>query len=114
MRRCKIHDGQNGGISVHDQGKGVFEDCEIFANKLAGVLVKTGGNPLMRRCKIHDRQQVGIYVYERGKGIFENCETFANETYGLFIDNGADSVVWRRCKFRDGEKLGWRWKITRR
>jgi F-box protein 11 len=114
FRRCKIHDSQNGGIYVHDQGKGAFEDCDIFANKLAGILVKTGGNPLMRRCKIHDRQQVGIYVDERGKGIFEHCGTFANETYGLFIGKDADSVVWRGCRFRDGEKLAWRWKITRR
>jgi F-box protein 11 len=114
IRRCKIHDGQNGGIYVHDQGKGTIEDCDIFANKLAGVLVKTGGNPLIRRCKIHDRQQVGIYIYEQGKGRFESCETFANETYGLSVGKDADAVVWRGCRFRDGEKLAWRWKVTRR
>jgi F-box protein 11 len=49
IRRNRIHDGQQSGVHVYEQGLGTFEDNEIFANARAGVAVKQGGNPTLRR-----------------------------------------------------------------
>lgn len=42
MRHNKIHDGQHGGIYVHEKGQGLIECNEVYANTLAGVWITTG------------------------------------------------------------------------
>ena len=37
MRRNRIHDGQLTGVFVNNQGQGLLEDNDIFANAGAGV-----------------------------------------------------------------------------
>jgi hypothetical protein len=45
LRRNTIHDGQEIGVYVFDQGLGILEDNDITANAYAGVEIATGGNP---------------------------------------------------------------------
>lgn len=42
VRHNKIHDGQHGGIYVHEKGQGLIECNEVYANTLAGVWITTG------------------------------------------------------------------------
>ena len=39
LYRCVIHDGHKEGLQVVASSEGRFEQCEFFANALAGVLV---------------------------------------------------------------------------
>ena len=105
IEKCIIRDGGQGGIHVYDQGAGVIEDCDIFANKFSGVAVKTGGDPLVRRCQIHDGQESGIFVFENGKGTFEDCDIFANKFDGVAVKTGGKPLV-RRCQIHDGQRDG--------
>ncbi len=56
MRKCRIHDNKESGVSVYEQGQGLIEDCEIVANTFSGVEVKTGGAPTVRKCRINGNQ----------------------------------------------------------
>ena len=75
-------------------GKGIVEGCEIFANKVAGVLVAEGGDPTVRDCTIHDNEHTGVAV--TGNGTVEDCDIFANGV-GVVIDQGGNPTI-RDCK----------------
>ena len=72
LRRNRIHDGQQNGIFVFEQGLGTIEDNDIFANALAGIAIEDGGNPTIRRNRINRNQFEAIRVYEGGRGTFED------------------------------------------
>jgi F-box protein 11 len=105
IRNCIIRDGNQCGILIYDQGAGIIEDCEILANKLAGIEVRTGSRPQMRRCKIHDGQASGLSVHSQAEGIYEDCEFFANKLSGIIVKTGGNPLV-RRCKLYDGQEGG--------
>ncbi len=107
IRNCQIHDSkESGGVYVYEQGKGTVEGCEIFANKLAGVAIKQGGDPTIRNCQIHDSKEgSGVYVYEQGKGTIEGCEIFANKLAGVEIKQGGDPTI-RNCQIHDSKEGG--------
>jgi hypothetical protein len=105
LRHCRIHDGQAAGLLFSDGAEGVVEDCEIFANGLAGVEIRDGANPSLRRCKIHDGKQAGVLVHDNGRGVLEDCELFGNTLSGVEISKGGDPLL-RRCKIHDGKYPG--------
>ena len=50
VRHCSVCDCENVGIFISDYAQGIFEDCEIARNNLAGVWVKNNANPTFRKC----------------------------------------------------------------
>jgi hypothetical protein len=97
VRRCKIYNGQQGGVFVYMNGKGVMEDCDIYENARAGIEIKQGGNPLFRRCRINRNGYEGVWAYENGAGSLEYCDLTGN-TRGV-ADISADSTTRRvGCK----------------
>ena len=52
LRRNRIHEGENGGVFVQENGQGTLEDNDIFSNAPAGVAFRRGGNPTLRRNRI--------------------------------------------------------------
>ncbi|MCW5213177.1 TIR domain-containing protein, partial [Desulfobulbus sp. TB] len=60
LRRCRIHDGKENGISFSYRNGilGILEDNDIFANALAGVDI-AGGHPTLRRNRITKNGDVG-------------------------------------------------------
>ena len=105
LRRNLIHDGQQSGIYVYEQGLGTFEDNDIFANGYAEIQVSEGGNPTFRRNRIHDGQKGGIYVYKQGLGTFEDNDIFANRLSGISVSEGGNPTV-RRNRIHDGQWSG--------
>jgi parallel beta-helix repeat protein len=105
ISHCKIHDSKEDGIFVYENGQGIVEDCDIFANTLTGVEIKEEANPTIRRCKIHDSKSAGIYVYAKGQGIVEDCDIFANTLAGVAIKEEANPTI-RRCKIHDSKSAG--------
>jgi parallel beta-helix repeat protein len=106
VRNCKIHDSEGSGVLVYEQGSGTIEGCDIFANKLAGVVIQEGADPTVRNCTIHDHaDHHGVAVCERGKGTIEGCDIFANESTGIVIQEEGDPTI-RNCKIHDGQEGG--------
>ena len=44
----------------------------------AGVLVRTGGDPVVRGCRINRNGAEAVRVREQGAGTFEDCDVTGN------------------------------------
>lgn len=93
LRRNRIHDCEQNGVSVFD-GKGTLEENEIFANKSAGVTISRRGDPMLRRNRIHDNQSQGV-ICSDSNGTLEDNEIFVNGGIGVAITNGANPTLRR-------------------
>ena len=104
IRENRIHDGQKAGVYIHTDGRGTYEDNDVFGNAKSGFEVKTGADPVVRGNRIHDGEQAGIYVYKDGRGTYEDNDVFANANAG-FVVQDADPVV-RGNRIHDGKQAG--------
>jgi hypothetical protein len=68
------------------KGRAGVVDCEIANNALAGVLIRTGGNPVIRRCKIHGNKAEAIRVLETSEATVERCDLTGNGKGPWLID----------------------------
>ena len=88
IRRCRIHDGIQAGIYVHEHGRGTIEDCDIIANGTAGLAIAQGGNPVVRQCQVNDSKHYGIIVRSQGQGTIEYCTLAGNRAGPWNIEAG--------------------------
>ena len=102
LRRCRIHDGKESGISFfYGNGQGTLEDNDIFANALAGVDI-TGGHPTLRRNRITKNGDVGVKVQlgrpgrGHGGGIFEDNDLRGNTAGAWVIAPNCEANIQRR------------------
>lgn len=57
-----IFNGNQGGVYIFGDGRGLIEGNDIHGNALAGIQIRTNSCPIVRHNKIHDGQHGGIYV----------------------------------------------------
>lgn len=93
FRQCRIHDGGGVGLSFYEGGRGVVEDCEIFANRYAGVEICEESAPLIRHCRIHHNKGDGIWAYHSGQGTVEDCLVFGNARAGIRLEQGSHLTI---------------------
>ena len=72
LRGNRIHDGKQSGVFVYENGQGLLEDNDIFANAYNGVTIMTGGNPTLRSNRVHKNGYSAIRIYENGSGVIED------------------------------------------
>jgi parallel beta-helix repeat protein len=97
LRGCRIHHGSSGGVFAYRGGKGILEDCYIYANARPGIAIQQGANPLIRHTRIADGQQSGVYIYDGGLGVLEHCEVSGNALTGIEIKQGGNPTI-RNCR----------------
>jgi parallel beta-helix repeat protein len=103
LRGCRIHDSKaGGGVFITAAAKGVIENCEVFANKLAGVEVKKSAQPTLRGCKLHDNGGPGLLVLDLGQGTLERCELTGNRQSGAEVRRGGSPTL-RDCVLRGNQ-----------
>ncbi|MFC4767280.1 right-handed parallel beta-helix repeat-containing protein [Effusibacillus consociatus] len=105
IHRCRIHEGQEAGIYVYDNGRGILEECQIFGHEHPNVEIAGGGNPIFRRCRIFHGKNAGIYAYEDGLGTFQECEIFGHVLAEAAISRGANPV-FKNCRIHSGNDAG--------
>jgi serine/threonine protein kinase len=105
LRGCLIHHGKECGILFMQQGRGTLEDCDIVANTLSNVEIKTEAAPVLRRCKVHQGKAGGVLIWDHARGTLEDCDISDNALSGVEIKGGADPLL-RGCKIRDGRQCG--------
>jgi F-box protein 11 len=79
IRDCKIHDNEQAGVHVLEQGKGTVEGCDIFANKFSGVAIGQGSDPTVRSCRISGNGYKAVSAHEEGRGTVEGCDLRGNK-----------------------------------
>jgi F-box protein 11 len=104
IKRCEIRRFEY-GISVQENGIGTIEDCDIYENNGAGVVIKTGGNPRIKMCKIHKCEGSGIHVFGNGLGTIEDCEIYEIKKSNVIIKTGGNPSI-KNCKIHNGEQAG--------
>lgn len=62
VRKNEIYNGQQGGVYIFGEGRGLIEQNNIYQNNLAGIQIRTGSDPIVRLNKIHSGLHGGIYV----------------------------------------------------
>jgi parallel beta-helix repeat protein len=105
LRRNRIHDSEQYGVYVYENGLGTLEDNDIFGNAHAGVAIWEGGNPTLRRNRIHDGKRTGVFVYENGLGTLEDNDIFGNALAGVEIKTGGNPTL-RRNRIHNSEQSG--------
>ncbi|MGH3943252.1 MAG: right-handed parallel beta-helix repeat-containing protein [Pseudonocardiaceae bacterium] len=105
LRNNRIHDGNETGVYVYDNGLGTLEDNDIAGNTLSGVDIETGGNPTLRRNRIHDGKTVGVVIRENGLGTLEDNDIIGNTYAGVEIRTGGNPTL-RRNRIYDGKTAG--------
>jgi parallel beta-helix repeat protein len=96
LRRNRIHDGKEAGVTVHKNGQGVLEDNDILANAHCGVVIFEGGNPTLRRNRISGNGYEAIWVYKGGGGVFEDNDLRGNTKGAWDIRKDCETKVTRR------------------
>lgn len=76
-----IFNGNQGGVYIFGDGRGLIESNDIYGNALAGIQIRTNSCPIVRHNKIHDGQHGGIYVVRlRGGAAAHRAPTREPET----------------------------------
>ena len=83
----------------------LLEDNDISDNALAGVEIKTGGDPTVRHNQIHDGEMHGVMVQTDGRGTLEDNDISGNALAGVAIKTSGDPTL-RRNQIRDGKSVG--------
>lgn len=68
FRGNAIFNGNQGGVYIFGDGRGLIESNDIYGNALAGIQIRTNSCPIVRHNKIHDGQHGGIYVVDMISG----------------------------------------------
>ena len=93
LRRNRIHNSEEVGVLILENGQGTLEDNDITANRLSGVEIKTGSNPTLRRNQIHDNKQSGVWARDSTLGILEDNDISANSKTGVTIETSSNPTL---------------------
>lgn len=103
-RDNEIYNGQQGGIYVFGDGRGLIENNDIHGNALAGIQIRSNSNPIVRKNRIHNGLHGGIYIHEGGMGLVENNEIYANTLAGIWITTGSTPIL-RHNRIHSGKQV---------
>ena len=79
VRGNRIHDGKRAGVFVYEDGRGTYEDNDVFGNAHSGFVVQEGADPVVRGNRISANAYQGISVYGGGKGTYERNHLWDNK-----------------------------------
>jgi hypothetical protein len=91
LRRCRIVDGMNRGVSV-EGGRVILEDCEILRNRL-GVFVTGDAAVDVIRCRVEGPGSCGILYHKGASGLVEDCHVSQVADGALVIRDATPRVV---------------------
>ena len=74
---------------MYENAKAVIEDNEVFGNKLAGIAVRSGAEPMIRRNKIYGGHDVGVLFYESARGTLLQNDIHSNGKTNVDVRTGS-------------------------
>ncbi len=104
VQGCAIGGGAQAGVSFYEDAKGVVEDCDVFENRLSGVEISAGADPVIRNCRIH-HCNTGLLICNNGRGTVDRCEVFSNALSGVEIKKGGNPTL-QQCRIHGNKKNG--------
>jgi parallel beta-helix repeat protein len=104
IQNCRIADGADGGIYFFDSAGGTVEECEIYRNRNASVVIAQNANPHFKKCRVSEGENAGFWVYENGLGTIDNSDIFGHRAGEIVAAGG--SPVLRGCKIHNSNESG--------
>lgn len=105
IRKCRIHDSKVSGIFIYDNSRATIDECDIYANTLSGIEIKSGADPIIQDCRVHDGKTSGILIFDKARGTISNCDIYANVYAGVEIKTGGNPTL-QSCQIHDGKQGG--------
>jgi hypothetical protein len=105
LHQCRVRGGAAQGILITQGAEGTLEECEIFNQGAAGVLVSDHAKPHLTGCILRDNAGDGVLFTEESGGSAANCDARGNGTAG-FAALKRSNPVFRQCKSRDNRRDG--------
>ncbi|MCE9532255.1 MAG: HEAT repeat domain-containing protein [Planctomycetes bacterium] len=102
IRQCRIHDGNDAGVFVYEDGYAEVDGSEIFGNLKGNVVVWAGAEVQMRKCLLHSSPDVGLDVRKGGRATLVDCQINRNKGGQLSIARKA-RVTFERCLIDEGQ-----------
>jgi hypothetical protein len=105
IRDCRIRDGADGGIYFFDSAAGSIEECEIYQNRSANVVIAQNANPTFKKCRVFAGENAGFWIYENGLGTIDDSEIFGH-LHSEIVVTRSGSPVLRGCSIHNGNASG--------
>jgi hypothetical protein len=83
-KRCVIHSHNNESGVLIEESRATFNDCEIYGNKLAGIVSQNKGSICIIDCEVHNNCE-GVLIQDTGNAHVENCKIYMNRSNGIFV-----------------------------
>ncbi|MFJ6983224.1 MULTISPECIES: right-handed parallel beta-helix repeat-containing protein [unclassified Streptomyces] len=89
-----------GAVLLEEESAAEFERLEVAHAAGVGILIRSGGNPLLRRARVVKSGGHGVEVTDDGRGRLEHCEIESAGADGVRVSGGG------RPHLRDSAVLG--------
>ncbi|KAK3257050.1 hypothetical protein CYMTET_33847, partial [Cymbomonas tetramitiformis] len=66
-----------------------FEGCEVYENKVHGIIIDVSGKSNLTNTKVHGNHMSGLVVGDDGAGTLEGCAIHRNGNHGVHLKNRA-------------------------
>lgn len=105
IRDCRMRDSSNTGVYFYDNAGGWMEECEIYNNLHAQIVIRENANPTIKNCRISAGKDAGFYVFENGLGTIDDCDISAHPA-GEIVVSQTGSPILRGCRIHDSNGAG--------
>lgn len=89
----RIHNCETSGIFFRERSGGLVAGNVIYANREAGVDIRSGSDPIIQHNQIHSGRRSGVVILDRGKGLIRDNDIFDNAEAGVYILYRGNPVV---------------------
>ena len=105
IRDCRMRDSADSGVYFFDGASGTIEQCEIYQNKSANVVITQKANPTFKNCRIFAGGNAGFFVYQDGLGTIDDCDIYGHAASEVVVSLGGSPVL-RNCKIHHSNGSG--------
>lgn len=94
---------ENGiGLLVATGGKPVIRKSVFRSHTYSAIEVKQGGDPLIEQTQIYGGKSSGIYFRDGAKGVVNECAVFGNAISNIVITSGSDPKIQKTSSSESG------------
>lgn len=102
LTRSRLYENKLNGLWYEGRVEGRSEECELYRNGNAGLVLRGDGEPALVHFRIYENQNEGVVAGARARGTLEACELSRNATYALLVKEDAAPTL-KQCRIA-GEK----------
>ena len=105
--RCRIHNGNEGGVLICGGASATLENNTIFSNTLAGVQVRDEGSEGFLYCnRIFDGKETGVFICDGAHASMNKNIIHSNGLSNVYVSGEGTRAIIRANIVHDGKERG--------